>query len=171
MVASFRCVIATRTTQDRAIIAAGGDLDMADRTLDELAAQHGLTRRVIRAWIADALLPKPEARGPRTTYDADFQERLAVVVALRRSGLRLEAIRRKLTSMTRDEVRAALAPPGAAAPARAPQEAQGPPAGETWQRVELVPGLELFARVGAGPLVTRLRDEIRSRYGVAKPEG
>lgn len=142
---------------------------MASLRLEDVAARAGVTPRLVRAWVADGVLPKPELRGRMTTYDDDFQERLAVVVALRRSGLRLEAIRRKMTSMTRDELRAAVAPPSAAAPPRAPQDAQGSSTGETWQRIELVPGLELFARVGAGPLVTRLRDEIRSRYGVAAP--
>jgi hypothetical protein len=38
--------------------------------------------------------------------------------------------------------------------------------GQVWERIELLPGLELHARKESGALVQRLAREIREHYGV-----
>lgn len=47
-----------------------------------------------------------------------------------------------------------------------PSEAPEPGPSDPWERVVLLPGLELFVRLGAGPLVQRLAAEIQAHYGV-----
>ena len=137
-------------------------------TVTELAQAGGVGIRTIRHYVAEGLLEKTAFEGPNTRYG---REHLVIVLAIRKlkeSGVRrLPEIKRRLAGLSVEELAREVlpAPAAPAAPAAAPAPSSGV-AGEAWRRVELIPGLELWAREGAGEVVTRLAGEIRERYGV-----
>ena len=131
-------------------------------TIGELEAKLGLTRRVIHSWIAGGLIGPPSRRGPRSTYDDAQVLRIAAIQKLRAKRMGLPAIKRWLLSATRDQVEALVNPPAPAPAAPAPTALDTH--GERWERVALLPGLELHVRADAGALVRRLAGEIAERY-------
>lgn len=66
----------------------------ADLTIDELAAQTGMTVRNVRAHQSRGLLPPPEVRGRTGFYGAEHAARLELIKELQADGFNLEAIRR-----------------------------------------------------------------------------
>jgi DNA-binding transcriptional MerR regulator len=139
----------------------------AGLTVSELEAKLGLTRRVIHSWIAGGLIGPPSRRGPRSTYDEAQVLRIEAIQKLRARKMGLAAIKRWLLSATRDQVEALVRPPAPAAPVAAPVGVHG----ERWERVGLLPGLELHVRSDAGPLVQRLASEIAERYRTSVSSG
>ena len=136
---------------------------MAELSIGELETEIGVPRRVVHSWVARGLLPPPQRRGPRTRYDEATVLRIRAIAALRARRMGLEAIRRWLLTATRDQIEALVRPPPAEPPAAPALE---PIASSTdrFERVRLVPGLELHVELGAGPLVRRLAREIVERY-------
>jgi DNA-binding transcriptional MerR regulator len=63
-------------------------------TIDELAAQVGMTVRNVRAHQSRGLLPPPEIRGRTGYYGPEHVARLELVKDLQAEGFNLEAIRR-----------------------------------------------------------------------------
>src|SRR5262249_11557174 len=127
----------------------------------ELAAQVGVTIRTIRYYVAQKLLPRPQLRGTQTRYSREHLLRLLAIQAMQRDGLRLPAIRAKLNACD-----AAALEQYAPKPTVAERSAAGTDAAvtlfapaartyasETWERIALLPGLELFVRADASPLV------------------
>ena len=63
-------------------------------SIDELADAAGLTRRSIRFYVQQKLLPAPLGAGRGSHYDATHLERLKQVQQLQEAGHSLDAVRR-----------------------------------------------------------------------------
>ena len=150
--------------------------------LAELVEITGVTQRTIRFYIAEGLLPPPEGAGPAAVYTAAHRDRLALINSLKERYLPLKEIRRRLATLTEDEVRAELqqitVDPPTASSEISPVVGVGPdylddflggrPRGtvlaaapqavlsvrEHWERVTLADGVELHVRAD------RLREAI-----------
>lgn len=72
---------------------------MPNYSLAELAKLADVTPRTIRFYIAQGLLPSPEAAGPRTTYTDEHLKRLLLIKQMQASGMPLATIRAQLRSM------------------------------------------------------------------------
>ena len=122
----------------------------------DLARQAGVTPRTVRYYVTCGALPRPEFRGRRTRYGDEHLLRLRAIAALQKEGLELAEIARRLAAMSRTEVEAYLAPP--AAPSLAASALAAHASGR-WDRVPLLPGMELHVRDDASPAVRRLAQE------------
>jgi DNA-binding transcriptional MerR regulator len=104
--------------------------DEQDRfNIDELADLGGVSRRTVRYYVQEGLLPAPLGVGRGRHYDRSHLDRLREVKAWQESGLSL------------DEIRARRTPPAAgrrAAPGLVPLLPRS-----TWRRLDLGPGIEL----------------------------
>lgn len=101
-------------------------------TINQLAEISGVPVRRIRHFVAEGLLAPPHGRGRAAHYDRFHLDRLRQIQALRDANVGLEQIRRRLgeprsgtTDVDRDF--------------------------ETWQRWEIIPGLELHMRANLEP--------------------
>jgi DNA-binding transcriptional MerR regulator len=150
----------------------------------ELCQATGATPRGVRFYVERGLLPKPEGRGTGPIYTEEHLIRLRAIRLLRAQRVPVDAIRVRLSRMSRDEIIALGTPPapptapvpsappaanpGVGATATAPAErawsVDRPRSADLWERIPLLPGLELHARAGAGALVERLAAEIYARY-------
>ncbi len=97
--------------------------------IDELAAAAGLTRRAVRFYVQQKLLPPPTGVGRGRHYGRSHLDRLREIVAQQTAGHSLDAIRRLSTG---DPV-----PPPAARRRKPSLSAQ------LWTRVALADGVEL----------------------------
>ena len=131
-------------------------------SFDELVVGTDVTRRTLRRWIHAGLLPSPELRGPATRYTAEHRDRLRAIVELRAQHLTVAKIWAQLA--TRSFAGAGVAattgevPAGPAAPTYA---------SEPWERVVLIPGLELHVNTARGPLLRRIAADIVRHYGAS----
>ncbi len=116
--------------------------------IDEVVRRLGIPARTIRFYKESGVFTPPPFRGPGTRYLRAHVERLVAIRDLRKLGMGYAAIRAKLD---------APAPPAGATPVVG---------AERWDRVVLLPGLELFVRADAGEVLTRLAAEIQARYAV-----
>jgi Ca-activated chloride channel family protein len=73
-------------------------------TLSDLASLADVTPRTIRYYVAQGLLPSPEAAGPATRYGEGHLVRLRVIKRLQRDHLPLSEIRARLEHMGEDEI-------------------------------------------------------------------
>lgn len=154
-------------------------------TVREVATEIGVGRRTLRAWSAFGLVEAPPFRGAKTSYGRAQVERLVAIRKLREAGLGLGEIKARLAAeeavkaeraRLAEEEAAAKAAAAAEAPqaereARAevkPAERAGYPA-ERWERVVLIPGLELFVNGAGGAILRRLAAEIYAQYGAGTP--
>jgi DNA-binding transcriptional MerR regulator len=97
--------------------------------IDELADLGGVTRRTVRYYVQEGLLPAPLGVGRGRHYGQTHLDRLLEVKAWQEAGLSLDEIRSPRTP-----------PPGGGKPApRGPQ----PLPRSTWRRLTLAPGVEL----------------------------
>jgi DNA-binding transcriptional MerR regulator len=80
-----------------------------DYSLTDLARMADVTPRTVRYYVAQGLLPSPEAAGPATRYSEGHLARLRLIRRLQRDHLPLAEIRERLEQMTDAEVAAALA--------------------------------------------------------------
>src|SRR5215510_7557991 len=95
--------------------------------IGDLADLAGVSRRTVRYYIQEGLLPAPLGVGRGRHYSQEHLDRLIEVKALQERGQTLDEIRRhinKLDTRRVHEVAAALELPRS-----------------TWSRVELLPGL------------------------------
>jgi DNA-binding transcriptional MerR regulator len=97
--------------------------------IDELAELGRVSRRTVRYYVQEGLLPAPLGVGRGRHYDQSHLERLLEVKAHQEVGLSLDEIHARLTSSPRP---APSAPPAPRAARRG-----------TWTRLELAPGVEL----------------------------
>ena len=98
-------------------------------SIDELADLGGVTRRTVRYYVQNGLLPAPLGLGRGRHYDQHHLDRLLQVKAWQEAGRSL------------DDIRQALEAPTAAAAAPSPQR---PAVSRTlWRRLTLAPGVEL----------------------------
>jgi DNA-binding transcriptional MerR regulator len=100
--------------------------------VEELAALGGVTRRTVRYYVQEGLLPAPLGVGRGRHYGEEHLARLQAVKALQEKGLSLDEVRRELgRGRTRGgSAREALLPEAAVARS-------------AWTRLEIVPGVEL----------------------------
>jgi DNA-binding transcriptional MerR regulator len=96
----------------------------------ELAELGGVSRRTVRYYVQEGLIPPPLGVGRGRHYDRRHLERLLLVKALQEQGLSLEDVRQAAR-------RGAPALPPAPAPLVPPARRS------SWTRIELLPGLEL----------------------------
>lgn len=100
--------------------------------VEELAALGGVTRRTVRYYVQEGLLPAPLGVGRGRHYGPQHLERLQALKALQERGLSLEEIRRELDRPPGRGARSGAAAPAAAEVTRA-----------AWTRLEVAPGIEL----------------------------
>jgi DNA-binding transcriptional MerR regulator len=156
---------------------------MGTLRMSDLVAATGATPRAVRFYVERGLLPKAEGRGTGLIYTEEHVLRLRAVRHFRAQRLTVAQIRARLASLSPAELARLGAPPspsGASPPATsgtATSKTQPAPSSsgdaarswpaERWERLALLPGLELHVRADAGPLVRRLAEEIQSRYSTA----
>lgn len=128
--------------------------------IDELADLGGVTRRTVRYYIQEGLLPAPLGVGRGNHYDRSHLDRLLRVKAEQEAGRSLDDIR------ARPLRPAGLKRLAAAVTAAVPRS--------VWRRLELAPGVELHIASGARlPSAARL-DELATwcrRYLSPDSEG
>ena len=100
-------------------------------SIDELADLAGVSRRTVRYYVQEGLLPPPLGVGRGRHYDRAHLDRLLEVKAQEEAGLSLDEIRARRTPQ-----------PGGGEPAPSPAPAPALPR-STWRRIELAPGVEL----------------------------
>jgi DNA-binding transcriptional MerR regulator len=91
-------------------------------TLGDLASLADVTPRTIRYYVAQGLLPSPEAAGPATRYGETHLARLRLIKRLQRDHLPLAEIRARLDRMGDDEIALLAAQGPAPAEPAAPEE-------------------------------------------------
>ncbi len=138
--------------------------------LPDLAKLADIAPRAVRYYLQRGLLTRPTFRGTATRYG---REQLLRLIAIRRfrekEQLDLATIKRRLGAMTTAELEAfatAELPPGPLTDAlglatestatAAPLDRADGITGEPWERIGLLPGLELMVKADASPLVRRL---------------
>lgn len=104
--------------------------------IEELAALGGVTRRTVRYYVQEGLIPAPLGVGRGRHYGREHLDRLQAVKALQERGLSLDEIRQGLARGT-DPGRARK---GASTRTRGPVPLV---ARSAWTRLEIFPGLEL----------------------------
>jgi DNA-binding transcriptional MerR regulator len=133
-------------------------------TIVELAREAGVSTRTIRSWYTQGLFVAPPFAGPSTRYDAEHRLRVLAIQKMRREGLRMAAIKQRLTKMSLADIEAFLAPPP---PAPRPPPPEPTYTAEHWERIVLVPGLEVHVNGAGGPILRRMAQEIVSYFGGA----
>lgn len=102
-------------------------------SIEELADLGGVSRRTVRYYVQEGLIPTPTGVGRGRHYDQTHLDRLLEVKALQASGRSLDEIRAPKTSGAhRDRSRIAVALPRQS----------------FWRRVVLAPGVELQIATG-----------------------
>jgi DNA-binding transcriptional MerR regulator len=117
-------------------------------SIDELADAAGLTRRGIRFYVQQRLLPTPHGVGRGKHYDASHLARLREIRQLQAAGHSLEEIRHLLESGAAESITNVAREPKAAQASAPPPPP--PPAlrAELWRRVRVMEGLELSFDAG-----------------------
>ena len=158
--------------------------------LGELAQLTGLSETTVRYYVQQKLLRPIERRGTATRYDRRELLRLVAFLRLRMDGkLTLGEKKRNLDSMGDEAVErwlregpvpsaaakalgfeSAPTPGSIAAPVAAPQTGQGVPS-EGWQRITLLPGLELHVRADAKGAARLAAQRICEEYVVPVKTG
>jgi DNA-binding transcriptional MerR regulator len=141
-------------------------MDRDRLSIDELADAAGLTRRGIRFYVQQRLLPAPHGVGRGKHYDASHLDRLRQVRELQSAGHSLEEIRRILEGKT---LLTEVSRPAETA-RRDSKPVPAPIRAELWRHVRVMPGVELAFDAGRfNPSVEQLvalRDAIA---GVFRP--
>jgi DNA-binding transcriptional MerR regulator len=137
-------------------------------SIEELADAAGLTRRGIRFYVQQRLLPAPHGVGRGKHYDATHLERLRQVRDLQSAGHSLEEIRRILEGGV-PEARGDDARRGNGQPDAVPQRSTPAPLrAELWRRLRIMDGVELsFDAARHNPTVDdliKLRDLITATF-------
>ena len=132
-------------------------MDTEQLGIGELADAAGISRRAVRFYVQQGLIPPPTGKGRGAHYEASHLERLRKVLELQEAGYSLDAIGRLLEGKN---VEVPIAP---ARPAiRASLSA------ELWTRVKVMEGVEIhFDARRHQPEVEKLlqlREAIRSAF-------
>jgi DNA-binding transcriptional MerR regulator len=98
-------------------------------SVGELAELGGVSRRTVRYYVQEGLIPTPYGVGRGPHYGPEHLEELLKVKAMQEQGMSLEAIRRRLSG----DVTTSL--PMADVHALVPRS--------RWTRMELIPGVEI----------------------------
>jgi DNA-binding transcriptional MerR regulator len=84
--------------------------DAPTYSLDELSSDADVTPRTIRYYIAEGLLPPPDSAGRNARYTQEHLDRLHLIASLKEQDLPLKEIRRRITSMSPDQIRRVSSP-------------------------------------------------------------
>lgn len=123
-------------------------------SIGELADAAGLSRRAVRFYVQQRLLPPPLGRGRGRHYDGSHLERLRRIGQLQSAGHSLDAIRRILDTAPSAGGGAAPVPPPEYPPRRPPRPALS---AQLWTRLSFGDGVELhFAAARHNPTVDQL---------------
>jgi DNA-binding transcriptional MerR regulator len=98
--------------------------------IDELADLGGVSRRTVRYYVQEALLPSPLGVGRGSHYGPEHLDALLKVKAMQEAGRTLGQIRQALSGGGTEAIDSSSPPP-----ARPPSA--------VWRRVSLAPGVEL----------------------------
>ncbi len=135
-------------------------------SIAELAERAGITRRTIRYYVSEGLLPPPGGRGQRRVYTPDHLLRLQAIRRLKEVFLPLREIRRRLEGLTSAELRRiALAPPEELRPSSLVDVLVEPP--RTFARSR--PSLDLTSVRGLPAVVSQLTRPTNDAWGDAAP--
>ena len=151
----------------------------------ELAQMTDVSVRTLRNYVTKGLLTPTEFRGTATRYQRrEVLRLLAAMRARKETKLTLDEIKRKLDALAESELEAWLrkgplpAPASAAlgiVPEPAPRDVDAEadpiralerwqPQLDTWQRIRLLPGLELMLGPTASPAAMRAAQKICGEY-------
>ena len=115
--------------------------------IGDLATLGGVSRRTVRFYVQEGLIPPPLGLGRGNHYTAEHLEQLLRVKAMQEAGRSLEEIRR------------ALGRPRGRLPDEGPPQAVQPVSRSLWRRIPLGPGVELHvASTVRLPPAGRLRE-------------
>lgn len=162
----------------------------ATYTLRQLSDLTGIGHRRLRKWVAGGALSPTVFRGRSTTYGPRHVLEIHAAHRLLADNLPLAAIGEQLRGLPDSEVAriGGVAPPSPPPPLppppppphhatqTSPAATTIPPAGpppptypaEQWERVMLLPGLELHVNAAGGPLLRRVADDIYAHYGARR---
>ena len=152
---------------------------MSTYKLDELARETSVSARTIRYYVQRGLLPPPDFKGSQTTYGAIHRALLGAIKTLQARHWPLEQIAVEVQGKSVDALdhlakggnstqgvsKKIGGSPYRHAPIETVPFVEAPARGDTWQRIELVPGVELHVKTDASPIARRLAREIQSNYG------
>jgi len=114
--------------------------------IGELATLGGVSRRTVRYYVQEGLIPPPLGLGRGNHYTPEHLEQLLRVKALQENGRTLVAIRHALGQV-----------PNRRSPAEARREEL--PSRSLWRRLTVMPGVELHLESGVRlPAPARLRE-------------
>lgn len=142
--------------------------DEAPYGIEELARLGGVTRRTIRYYVQEGLLPTPLGLGRGRHYGPEHLAQLRAVKTLQERGLTLDEVKRELqagpfgqelssSAASFWDAARTYAAEGPASPAR--PSAPAPMQASTWRRVEVMPGVELHVSGSRSlPSPARLRE-------------
>ena len=111
-------------------------MQSGELSIGELADAAGLSRRAVRFYVQQKLLPTPLGRGRGRHYDRSHLERLRRIAELQNAGHSLDAIRRILDGQP-------VAAPGRNDGEDRPVRARPALSAELWTRIRLMDGVEL----------------------------
>jgi DNA-binding transcriptional MerR regulator len=130
--------------------------------IGDLAALGGVSRRTVRYYVQEGLIPKPLGVGRGDHYTNDHLEQLLRVKNMQEAGRTLE------------EIRQALAGPRARRAGEAPRLRTPAVRRSLWRHVALAPGVELLVastvRLPSPARLQELADWCR-QYFIAEPPG
>ena len=109
-------------------------------SIEELADAAGLTRRGIRFYVQQGLIPAPHGVGRGKHYDKSHLDQLLRVRELQTSGHSLEEIRTLITGNMPPDVSKPTAP--------APRATRPALRAELWRRLRIIDGVELSFDAG-----------------------
>jgi len=148
-------------------------VDTQQMSIGELADAAGLTRRVIRFYVQQKLIPSPNGLGRGKHYDAAHLAQLRRVLELQKGGHSLEEIRKLLKSGGGLNPVLAKAPSVAVASGRAQQAGrlnEGRLRAELWRRLKVLEGVELSFDAGKfNPTVEELLELREAIVKVFRP--
>lgn len=126
-------------------------MDEKRLSIEELADAAGLTRRGIRFYVQQQLLPTPYGVGRGKHYDETHLARLQQIRDLQSAGHSLDEIRQILSGKTDG------AGGRPVSPAQSPNHAPPPLRAELWRRLRIIEGVELsFDAARFNPTVEQL---------------
>jgi DNA-binding transcriptional MerR regulator len=148
-----------------------------DYFMTHLEARSGLKARTIRRYVSMGLVPPPRGHGLGAVYGDDALLRVIAIGRMSREGEGRDGIATRLNAMSRKEIRAFVertepaaeeAEPEVPLPATSvvdPAAVDAPlPGGDHFVMAPVLPGLSLFLRHDAAPVVKRIAAEILARY-------
>lgn len=95
--------------------------------LTELTQEAGVSVRTVRYYIAEGLLPPPDANGPRSFYTQGHLDRLRLIDRLKASYLPLKEIRRRLSTLDDADIHQLLHAESSTAPSMTRSDPASPP--------------------------------------------